>query len=69
VVEQAEAAASGWPSGEGGDQHTAVQVVRVRGVPRRGTKRLVAQNQDLDLLRTVRSGAQYDPAQELENIW
>jgi hypothetical protein len=69
VVEQAKAAASGSQSGQGGDQRTAVQGVRGRGVPRRSTKKLAAQNQDPDLLRTVRSGAQHDPAQELENIW
>ena len=43
----------------------SVQVVRGRGVHRRSTE-LVAQNRDIDLLRTVRLGAQHNPAQEPE---
>ncbi len=43
----------------------SVQLIRGRGVCRRRTRELVAQDQDLDLLGRVGSGVQHQPAQEL----
>ena len=63
--EQPEASADGEQSGEGGDQG-AVGPAHPRA--RRASLEhgeLVAQDQDLDLLGGVGSGAQHDPAQEL----
>jgi hypothetical protein len=56
-------------SGEGGDQCAIGS-----GHPRAWHAslehgELVAQDQDLDLLGGVGSGAQHDPAQQLGNIW